>query len=121
MCNFFMTGLFVLSGIPVFATPLSPITVPLGGIATLICQVISNPPATITWFYEQGSVTRRLTTEGRLSISLSNVLTIINVLAADAGYYVCSAQNAFGTNMTSGRLQIGGMQPEKRSNYESGF
>lgn len=96
-------------GIPAFATPLSPITVPLGGRATLECLVLSNPPASTSWFYELGSITRSIATEGRITISPANILTIVNVEDTDAGYYVCSAQNAFGRNMTSGRLQIGGV------------
>lgn len=98
-----------LPGIPIFA-PLSPITVPLGGRAELECQVTSNPPATVTWFYELGSVIRSVTTGGRFTISPADVLTIIDVQETDVGYYVCSAQNAFGTNTTAGRLQIGGME-----------
>ena len=82
-------------------------TVLLGSVAELQCQVISNPLATITWSYELGTVRRNLTTGGRVIISPSNTLTILNVAAADAGYYVCTAQNVFGRNMTSGRLLIG--------------
>lgn len=99
----------LVAGIPVFTASLTPITIQSGGIATLDCQVISNPPATITWLYELGSVTRVVTTGGRVIISPAHFLTILNVRDSDAGYYVCSAQNVFGINVTSARLQVGSM------------
>ena len=90
-----------------FDAPLSPGTVLLGNTAVVDCQVRSNPPATITWSYQLGTVTRTLATGGRVTISPGNRITIINVQEGDAGYYVCTARNVFGSNMTSGRLSIG--------------
>ena len=60
------------------------------------------------WFYEQGSLRSNITTGGRFTISPANMLRIVNIQESDAGYYVCSAQNTFGTNSTTGRLTIGG-------------
>lgn len=97
-----------VSGIPVFVSPLFPGTISLGGTLALECQVLSNPNATVSWSYELSSNRVSLTTGGRVTISPANHLTISNVQASDAGYYVCTAENIFGRNMTSGRLLIGG-------------
>lgn len=70
--------------------------------------MLSNPAAVVSWSYELGTVTQSLSTGERVTIAPPNVLTITNVQEEDAGYYVCSALNTFGRNMTSGRLLIGG-------------
>lgn len=72
------------------------------------CDVISVPPATvIAWTYESAGVQRVLTTGGRITISPVTSLIISNVQPSDDGYYICSAENSFGRNSTSGRLTVG--------------
>ena len=96
-----------LSGHPEFGTPLPSITVAVGGRVEFTCDVLSIPSATITWSYDSGGVQRNLTTGGRVTISPSTTLTITNVQESDEGYYICTAQNSFGRNTTSGRLTVG--------------
>lgn len=101
-CNYLITGF------PAFISPLSPILAPIGGTASFECAVVSNPTATVTWLHESGSIMRNVTSTGRITISPPTMLTITNIQQSDAGYYICSAQNLFGRNRTSGRLLIGG-------------
>ena len=81
--------------------------VAVGGRAEFNCDVLSIPPATVSWSYDSGGVQRNLTTGGRVTISPSTTLTITNVRESDEGYYICTAQNSFGRNTSSGRLTVG--------------
>ena len=97
-----------IPGLPQLSVP--PVTVAVGSTAMIQCQILANPPVSNTmWFYEQGGLRRTITTGGRFIISpSSNTLTILNAVESDSGYYICSAQNVFGTNSTSGRLTVEG-------------
>lgn len=93
------------AGLPQLSIP--PVTAEVGSSATLECQILSNPEVTnTTWFYEEDGLRRSIATGGRFIVSAST-LTIVNVQESDTGYYVCSAQNVFGTNSSYGRLIIG--------------
>ena len=98
-----------LSGHPEFGTPLPSITVAVGGRAEFTCDVLSIPPASVSWSHDSGGVQRNLTSGGRFTISSSpsTALTITNVQESDEGYYICTAQNSFGRNATSGWLTVG--------------
>ena len=95
-----------LSGHPEFGAPLPSITAAVGGRGEFNCDVLSIPPASISWSHDSGGV---LTSGGRFTISPtpSITLTITNVQESDEGYYICTAQNSFGRNATSGRLTVG--------------
>ena len=93
-----------ISGPPTFESSLAAIVIQHGDTANFQCVVVSNPPSTVSWYYELGNYRRPLNSSGRVTISPANVLTITDVQERDVGYYVCSAENNFGLNTTSGRL-----------------
>ena len=93
------------SGQPSFRQPLSPVITPAGNQAVFQCNVISNPPATVSWTY--GTPQQNLSNGGRIFFN-SSTLIISNVQSSDEGYYHCIAQNSFGVNSTSAALTIGG-------------
>ncbi len=77
------------------------------GEAVFICNVVSNPLATVTWFAEVGTTRQLLTPGPRIDIS-NNILIISNVQQSDVGFYTCVATNVFGSNTTTARLVIAG-------------
>ena len=94
----------LLSGLPEVSIP--PVSATVGSTAVMECQVRSIPAATsITWAHQQDSISRPIISAGRFITSGQN-LTILNTQEADTGYYICSAQNTFGSNSTSGRLTV---------------
>ena len=104
LCDFMLTA----AGHPEFGTTLPSITVAEGGRAEFNCDVISVPPATVlTWTYESAGIQHNLTSGGRITISPPTSLIISNVQPSDDGYYICTAENSFGRNSTSGRLTVG--------------
>lgn len=96
-------------GPPTFESSLSAVVIQEGDTAVFQCNIVSNPPSSVSWLYELGSYRRTLNSSARVTISPANVLTITDVQETDVGYYVCSAENTFGTNTTTGRLILGGM------------
>ena len=96
-----------IAGHPEFVRPLPSITVAVGGRAEFNCEVFSVQSVTISWSHEPGGVQRNLTSGGRITISPPTSLIISNVQPSDDGYYICTAENSFGRNTSSGRLTVG--------------
>ncbi|KAL3986907.1 protein CLEC16A [Sarotherodon galilaeus] len=63
-----------------------------GEDVTLSCSADSNPPSNITWIYT-AAVNSNVTTEGQ-----QKTITITGVTSANAGIYICVAENEAGRN-----------------------
>ncbi len=71
-----------------------------------VCPVVSNPPADISWTYQDDSPIPS-DSDPRFTISPANTLTIDSVELSDERFYVCNAVNSYGRNSSSARLSIG--------------
>ena len=71
---------------------------------TIECNVIANPPASITWLKRTSKRVRKLTSNSKMSIThhltdtpsgplSSNILIVRNVEENDDGHYICEARN----------------------------
>ncbi len=92
------------TGYPGFAHPLPSVTIPLGATAIFECPVLSNPPANVSWAYQDNSP---IPSNSRFTISPANTLRVENVQLSDERFYVCHAVNTYGRNSSSARLTIG--------------
>ena len=95
------TGSLTVQGRPAFNPPLQPRTVTTASNTVIKCTVISNPPASLSWTFNDNELenSARITVDG-------DQVTITNVQPADDGYYTCLAVNTFGTNKTSAKLTV---------------
>jgi CARDB/Immunoglobulin I-set domain len=89
--------LSVVPVLPGFAVQPANIFVPVGSNAVFTVVVVGEPPPTLQWLYNGTN----LMDGGRISGSHSNVLTITDVLATDAGSYSVVASNAYGVAVSS--------------------
>ncbi|XP_041965328.1 protogenin B [Alosa sapidissima] len=82
-----------IASVPSFVTQPAPVTVREGAVARLTCDVISSPPATVTWKLNQ----RMLPAEpDRITVLPNGALQISDVRPEDAGNYRCLATNIAG-------------------------
>ncbi|XP_017554779.1 protogenin B [Pygocentrus nattereri] len=79
-----------ISSISSFVTQPSPVVVTEGSVARFACGVTANPPAIITWEFNQRALP--LETE-RITVLPNGVLQIHEVKPEDAGVYCCIATN----------------------------
>ena len=91
-------------GPPVFRTPLTPMSVSIGGVAIFRCDVYSNPVLqSVSWMF--GGV---IIVSDSLRITATNTsLTINSVQREDEGSYTCVVTNAYGSQQSSAILSIG--------------
>lgn len=92
------------TGPPVFRRPLEPVTVTIGGVATLNCDVYSNPILNDqSWRFNGVTIV----SDG-LHIILTNTQLIINgVQSEDEGSYTCVATNDYGSVQSTAVLSLG--------------
>lgn len=74
-----------------------------GENVTLSCSADSNPPSNIRWIYT-AAVNSNVTTEGQ-----QKTITITGITSANAGIYICVAENEAGRNTRFVSLVIKGM------------
>ncbi|XP_054285498.1 roundabout homolog 2-like [Macrosteles quadrilineatus] len=87
-------------------------TLPLQGLATLVCQARGSPPPQIKW-YKNGSPVD--TASGRVSIKHSGSLQIEDLQPSDAGLYTCTATSASGETSWTAALTVGGPHVHRSS------
>lgn len=93
------------SGLPAFDPLMESVTTGITTTAQFSCNVLSNPPATVTWFFNGAQIFNN----DKFTLTPS-LLTISNVQLSDDGFYKCRATNSFGNNETSARLTVTGDQ-----------
>ena len=73
-------------GPPVFRTPLEPISVPVGGVATFNCDVYSNPMLqSVRWVFSGVTIV----SDGLRIVATNTQLIINSVQSEDEGSYSC--------------------------------
>lgn len=97
-----------ISSPPVIMTPLKDTLIPLRRIARLETQIHAFPEPKIVWSKDAIPIDfslqpTRIIAEDRRGVYS---LVIKNVQLEDAGFYVCSSQNAFGSTKTSATLTV---------------
>jgi hypothetical protein len=97
-----------ISSPPVIIQPLKDLFIPIKRIARLETQIHAFPEPKIVWSKDAIPIDfslypGRINAEDRRG---TYALTIKNVQLEDAGFYVCTAQNALGTTKTSATLTI---------------
>ena len=87
-----------------FRTPLTPMSVSIGGVAIFRCDVYSNPVLqSVSWMF--GGV---IIVSDSLRITATNTsLTINSVQREDEGSYTCVVTNTYGSQQSSAILSIG--------------
>lgn len=92
------------TGPPVFRTPLEPVSVAIGGVATFNCDVYSNPMLqSVSWMF--GGVT--IVSDGLHIMATDIQLTISSVQSEDEGSYSCIVTNVYDSVQSSAILTIG--------------
>lgn len=94
----------VIHGTPMFGSLLQALTISVGASAQFTCSVEAVPAATISWSYNE----QTLTTGGQFVVT-AGTLIISNVQMSNDGFYKCTATNTYGTNSTSARLTVTGI------------
>ncbi|KAF7701955.1 hypothetical protein HF521_001238 [Silurus meridionalis] len=79
----------------------SPVVVNVGSVARFVCSITANPPAIITWEFNQKALP--LETE-RIAVLPNGVLQIHEVKSEDAGFYRCVATNIAGQLKSKGAM-----------------
>ena len=79
------------------------ITLEVGELAVLICEVSGDPEPSVTWSKDgDTSIPRpRFNNDGR-------ILVINDVIPRDSGVYECTASNTFGESHTATTLIVAG-------------
>ena len=91
-------------GPPVLRTPLEPITVPVGGVATFNCDVYSNPMLqSVRWVFNGVTIV----SDGLRIVATNTQLIINSVQSEDEGSYSCTVTNPYGSLQSSAILTIG--------------
>ena len=77
-------------------------SIPKEVVAYFACNITSDPPASITWYYQPF--------ESKMAVRMNHMKPVLNIdrpTISDAGFYQCVAQNPFGTvNSRKARLDI---------------
>ncbi|XP_033111500.1 titin-like [Anneissia japonica] len=95
----------LLENVPTVLVPLHDLEVPLAGDVRLECQIIGNPPPTISWKREQESVSG----ERYVALQEKNgycVLLISPVTEQDDTVFECKAENVVGTVSTTSQVTV---------------
>ena len=101
---FMINDFLYTTGPPVFRTPLEPVSVPVGGVATFTCDVYSNPMLqSVSWMFNGVMIV----SDGLRIIATDTQLTINSVQSEDEGSYSCVVTNAYGTVQSSAIFTIG--------------
>lgn len=80
----------------------------IGSNVLLTCKVASNPPANITWYYENSViVAAQNQTHGPRPL-VNGSLEIVEALSGDSGSYICEASNPFASTNATVTLRITG-------------
>ncbi|XP_066059395.1 roundabout homolog 3 [Chamaea fasciata] len=87
-----------------------------GQSVTFQCQSKGNPPPAVFW-QKEGSQTLLFPGQppipsGRVWVSPSGALTIVNVQPSDAGHYLCQAISVAGSVLARAGLEVTGALPE---------
>ena len=91
-------------GPPVFRTPLAPVSVPIGEVATFRCDVYSNPiQQSVSWMFSGITIV----SDGLRITATNTLLTINSVQREDKGSYSCVVTNEYGSQQSSATLSIG--------------
>ena len=88
------------------------IGVSLGQPASLRCELTANPKPVFKWFFEGAPVADWM--NERL-LEMGNVLIVTDVRNADAGRYMCTADNRIGIASQEFILTLNGKENECRS------
>ena len=97
--------ILTLSAPPVFLPSPSEVkTIEGTSSVTLPCPASSEPPPTITWYFQQ----MILTFSDKYTIDPAGTLTVFEVNPQDAGIYTCMAANVAGTKTRTLTLKVGG-------------
>ena len=92
------------TGPPVFRTPLEPVIVPVGGVATFNCDVYSNPMLqSIRWIFSGVTIV----SDGLRIMATDTQLIINSVQSEDEGSYSCIVTNPYGSLQSSAILTTG--------------
>ncbi len=86
---------------PVISSQPASITTYPGFAATFSVGAAGAPPLAYKWYFTNGVTTNALADGGRISGSVSNSLTITNLIASDMGGYYCIITNALGSATSS--------------------
>lgn len=80
-----------------------------GQSVILTCEVFSNPPADITWLFENKTLSESTSrNEGPRVMNNGSLYIAVSILK-DAGKYTCVANNSRGSSSEIVVLRIGGM------------
>jgi len=85
-----------------------------GDTASFTCQVTGKPIPTVTWYFNDGLLHETNTMKYTISMmslnitTISNTLTVMNVVSSDMGTYTCNATNVISTDISSGVLTVNG-------------
>ncbi|XP_067166125.1 roundabout homolog 3 [Apteryx mantelli] len=85
-------------------------TVARGQTATFRCETRGNPPPAVFWQKEGSQIllfpSQPPQPAGRFSVAPSGEMTVADVQAADAGYYVCQAISVAGSVLAKALLEV---------------
>ena len=79
-----------------------------------VCRAIGEPFPSIRWYFNGAEVdlsdsSKYGTSEFSLDQSILSILFVIDLNSFDVGTYTCQAENAIGTDQSSGVLTVNGM------------
>ena len=86
-----------------------------GNTASFTCQATGEPTPTISWYFNDTSVSNN-TNMNKYEVSvtevnvttISSTLAIMNVQSSDVGTYTCNATNVVSNDTSSGVLTVNG-------------
>lgn len=97
---------FYFSGHPVI-TSARDVNDVVNSNVVLTCNVISNPPPNITWYFNGSAISTNSNNRG-LNLLKNGSLRITQALKSDSGVYTCEARNIFGGRNETLTLRITG-------------
>ena len=88
-----------------------------GDTASFTCEATGEPVPTISWYFNGTSVSNNTDMHkyeaavmevNVTTVTISSILTIMNVQSSDVGTYTCNATNVVSSDTSSGVLTING-------------
>ena len=77
----------------------------LGGTVTILCSPEAAPTPTITWS-RNGSPVGSTDSDARVRVLGNGNIVISQLQSSDEGTYTCEAENSYGSDASSGRLEV---------------